>query len=177
MEHGSVEETKKQLESLSKVFGGGEDESQSSTGILDGISGMGSLGGEDMAEKIAMAKKLSFMLNEKEEQNKKVPNIMPIKTTGNRQLDMLTAALPFIEPGFQKPLSAMINFMEIRNIMSRGMPLQIQSIQTYADPTERRKQLINAIIPYMDQQDQQKINSIMKVMEMSKIMNFMGGNE
>ena len=149
--NNDLAESMNQIKALSKVFGSE---------------------GDDMAQKIAMAKKLSTMMSKNEHKNSTPQS--PLNTTGDKKLDILMASMPFVDTGMQRPFSIILNVLQIKHVLNKGT-LMTQSIQVPENPNEKRKQLIKAIMPYLGDKERQSINMFMSFMDMNNVMNIMGG--
>ena len=148
LKNDEMKESLEQVRALSKIMGGDSD---------------------DMSQKIAMAQKLSSMMSKESNDEK----IQKISSSGDRNVDILSAALPYINSNFQKPFSILINIMQIKAILKKGV-YQPNNISMAENGQDKRKLMIKAVMPYLESEQRKNLNMIWKMMEMMKTMNILG---
>lgn len=89
-----------------------------------------------------------------------------------KEINVLNAAIPFLDKGYQKSLFMVIKLLE----MSRISKMDTISMQSIAEPNKdsglRKNEMLMAIRPYLDGNEQKDIDVILKALEMKDIMNF-----
>ena len=148
LKNDEMKESLEQVRALSKIMGGDSD---------------------DMSQKIAMAQKLSSMMSKESNDEK----IQKISSSGDRNVDILSAALPYINSNFQKPFSILINIMQIKAILKKGV-YQPNNISMAENGQDKRKLMIKAVMPYLESEQRKNLNMIWKLMEMMQTMNILG---
>jgi len=86
----------------------------------------------------------------------------------NRQEDMISAAIPFLDREYQKDLYVMVRLMEMRRVLS-GDVLEARGRQE-EPPAVRRRKLINAVQEYLPEGERQQMQRMLQMMDMKKIM-------
>ncbi len=87
----------------------------------------------------------------------------------NRQEKVIYAAIPFLDREYQKNLYVFVRLLEIRRILSQGELLESRS-RIREEPSIRRKQLLQAVKPYLSPTEKRSIDSIVKAMDMKYIL-------
>lgn len=150
------------IQNLSNLLGNG--------GIGNNI--LKALNGLDLQNTLNMANKVSNILNLFNKTQEK-PNILANeensltsqKENDDRQINMLNAALPYVERSNQKNLMILMKFMEIRNIGVKN-DIIMQSDEPMEDLQTRRGKLLNVIRPYLTEGEQNNIDFLMGFMEL-----------
>ncbi len=94
-------------------------------------------------------------------------NALPAGSSAPRTEEMLRAAIPFLDREYQKNISVMVLVMEASRILSQGT-LQARSRQD-RPPLVRRKQLLEAIRPYLSETEKQQADGMMRILKMREI--------
>ena len=86
----------------------------------------------------------------------------------NRNENMISAAIPFLDQEYQRDLYIMVRLMEMRRMLSGGL-LEAREKQEQP-PAHRRRQMLGAMRPYLSQEERSQLDTIVKVMELREIM-------
>ena len=86
----------------------------------------------------------------------------------NRQEDMISAAIPFLDREYQKELYIIVRLMEMRRVLSGDM-LEARGKQEEPSAVRRRK-LLNVMQEYLPERERQQLQRMLQMMDMKKIM-------
>lgn len=86
----------------------------------------------------------------------------------NRNENMISAAIPFLDQEYQRDLYIVVRLMEMRRMLSGGL-LEARGKQEQS-PAYRRRQMLGAMRPYLLQEEKNQLDTIVKVMELREIM-------
>ena len=84
------------------------------------------------------------------------------------QEEMITAAIPFLDWEFQKEIFVIVRLMEMRRVLQGGFLEMREKQQESA--TLRRRGMLRAIQPYLQQEEQNRMAMFLKLMDMKEIM-------
>ena len=84
------------------------------------------------------------------------------------QEEMITAAIPFLDREFQKEIFVIVRLMEMRRVLQGGFLEMREKQQESA--TLRRRGMLRAIQPYLQQEEQNRMAMFLKLMDMKEIM-------
>lgn len=94
----------------------------------------------------------------------------PFGTTQGESI--LSAAIPFLDMDFQKNIFVVVRLMELRRVMD-GNQLegsQLEAREKQEDPVFRRHNMLRAIRPFLQVEQKQQIDSMLKIMEIREIL-------
>lgn len=81
------------------------------------------------------------------------------------------AALPYLNFKYQKQAAVAVKLMEIKDIYKYydavGAAVAAQNTE---GGNEWKRQLVSAVLPYMSQQNQESMKSVMQMMDMTEMM-------
>ena len=86
----------------------------------------------------------------------------------NRQENMLSAAIPFLDRGVRKEMYILLRLMEMRRVL-QGELLEVREKQEEPLPLRRRK-LLGAVQGYLSEGERQQMETLLKMMDMKMIM-------
>ena len=86
----------------------------------------------------------------------------------SRSENMISAAIPFLDQAYRKELYVMVRLMEMRRVLQGGF-LETREKQQ-EPPTVRRQKLLRAIQPYLEEKEQNQMETILKWMTMQELM-------
>ena len=86
----------------------------------------------------------------------------------SRNENMISAAIPFLNQEYQKELYVVVRLMEMRRVLSGGA-LQAREKQQ-EDPALRRRQMLDAMRPYLVDGERNQLDTILKMMDMRRIL-------
>ncbi len=135
--------------------------------------------GQDMpkeAELLKMmetAKKMQKFFNTEETEQKK-QNTLTAKEettlfTRTKEENMIYASIPFLDKEYQRYLYVIVRLLEMKRVLEGNEMLEARS-RTRDDPKKRRKNLLQAIRPYLTREEKQKIDFVVKAMDIKNIM-------
>lgn len=93
---------------------------------------------------------------------------VPAMEEGEKQENMLMAAIPFLDQEYQRDLYVVVRLMEMRRMLTGGV-LQARSRDTLP-PSVRRRQMLSAIRPCLSQGEQTRLDTLMRVMDAREIL-------
>ena len=93
---------------------------------------------------------------------------VPALEDGEKQENMLMAAIPFLDQEYQRDLYVVVRLMEMRRMLTGGV-LQARSRDTLP-PSVRRRQMLSAIRPCLSQREQARLDTLMRVMDAREIL-------
>ena len=93
---------------------------------------------------------------------------VPAMEEGEKQENMLMAAIPFLDQEYQRDLYVVVRLMEMRRMLTGGV-LQARSRDTLP-PSVRRRQMLSAIRPCLSQREQTRLDTLMRVMDAREIL-------
>ena len=86
----------------------------------------------------------------------------------NRQENMITAAIPFLDTSCRKKMYIFVRLMEMRRMLEGGF---LEAREKQEEPTEiRRRKLLAAVQPYLRAEEQSQLQNFIRIMEMRQIM-------
>ena len=86
----------------------------------------------------------------------------------NRQENMLSAAIPFLDRGYQKEMYLLVRLMEMRRVLQEEM---VGVREKQEEPLMlRRRKLLGAIQGYLSEGERQQMETLMKIMDVRTIM-------
>lgn len=91
-----------------------------------------------------------------------------VEEEGEKQEKMLMAAIPFLDQEYQRDLYVVVRLMEMRRMLTGGV-LQARSRDTLP-PSVRRRQMLSAIRPCLSQDEQTRLDTLMRVMDAREIL-------
>ena len=140
---------------------------------------------EDMKKTLEMARKLSSVMsiindkdNDDDKDNSKnsdkeissqSKSHMGFKPFDDKSIGIINAAIPFMDKDMQKGIIMAVKLFEVRKLNSESK-IYTQSIEKF-DKVQKRKHMLTAIAPYLNPEERRRIKMIMKIMDMSKVMN------
>ena len=86
----------------------------------------------------------------------------------NRNENMISAAIPFLDQEYQRDLYIVVRLMEMRQMLTGGL-LEARE-KPEQPPAYRRRQMLGAMRPYLSQEERSQLDTIVKVMELREIM-------
>lgn len=97
-----------------------------------------------------------------------VSQSVPAMEEGEKQENMLMAAIPFLDQEYQRDLYVVVRLMEMRRMLTGGV-LQARSRDTLP-LSVRRRQMLSAIRPCLSQREQTRLDTLMRVMDAREIL-------
>lgn len=86
----------------------------------------------------------------------------------NANENMIFAAIPFLDREYQRDLYVIVRLMEMRRVLS-GEMLEARGRQEES-PALRRRKLLGAVRPYLEQEQRRQLDMIVKVMDVREIL-------
>ena len=86
-----------------------------------------------------------------------------------KEENMIYASIPFLDKEYQKYLYVIVRVLEMKRVLEGNELLEVRS-RTKDDPKKRRKNLLQAIRPYLTGEEKQKIDFVVKAMDIKNIM-------
>lgn len=103
-----------------------------------------------------------------QEQPQEVPQSASAMEEGEKQEKILMAAIPFLDQEYQRDLYVVVRLMEMRRMLTGGM-LQARSRDSLPISV-RRRQMLSAIRPCLSQDEQTRLDTLMRVMDAREIL-------
>ena len=103
-----------------------------------------------------------------QEQPQEVPQSASAMEEGEKQEKILMAAIPFLDQEYQRNLYVVVRLMEMRRMLTGGM-LQARSRDSLPISV-RRRQMLSAIRPCLSQDEQTRLDTLMRVMDAREIL-------
>lgn len=146
---------------------------------LSQFMGQGELSEKDLTKAVETAKTLAAVM-EFSQNSKTQEETMPLETAAvaeddlniyarNRRENAIYAAIPFLDQEYQKDLCIAVRLLEINRIMSMDGKIESRS-RKEDSPKIRRRNMLQALRPYLEQGEKQKVDMIIKTMDMKYIM-------
>lgn len=85
------------------------------------------------------------------------------------QEKIIHAALPYVDRGFQREMYFLSRMLEMQRMMRSG-GIEAREETPQADAEERRSNMLQAIRPFLREQEQGQIDMMMKVIQIRRIM-------
>ena len=86
----------------------------------------------------------------------------------NRHENMITAAIPFLNQEYQKDLYIIVRLLEMRRVLHSGL---LETRERVEEPVSlRQRKLLRAVQEYLPAEEQNQIQSLLKVMDMKEWM-------
>ncbi len=90
--------------------------------------------------------------------------------TMNRQEHILQAAIPFLDQDYQRNLYVVVRLMEMKRVLDQeGVILESRS-RKVDDTRIRQKKLLNAVRPFLSNDEKNRIDWMVKMMDMKNIL-------
>ncbi|MBR4016100.1 MAG: hypothetical protein IKI88_07905 [Anaerotignum sp.] len=86
----------------------------------------------------------------------------------NANENMIFAAIPFLDREYQRDLYVIVRLMEMRRVLS-GEMLEARGRQEES-PALRRRKLLGAVRPYLEQEQRRQLDTIVKIMDVREIL-------
>ena len=86
----------------------------------------------------------------------------------SKQEDMISAAIPFLDREYQKGIYVIVRLMEMRRVLQGGF-LETRERQEEL-PVFRRRNLLQAIRPYLPESEQKQMETLLKMMTVKELM-------
>ncbi len=86
----------------------------------------------------------------------------------NRNENMIFAAIPFLNREYQRDLYLIVRLMELRRVLGGGV-LETRERQE-EPPRLRQKKLLQAVEPYVSEQERRQLHMFMKMIDMKDIL-------
>ncbi len=92
----------------------------------------------------------------------------------SKNAKVINAAIPFLDKEYQKGLSVALKFMEMKKILSSPNNISAQNKdESIKNINERRKDMLKALKPYLNVEEQNEVDIVIKAIEMKSF--FEGG--
>lgn len=95
---------------------------------------------------------------------------MSMENEKSAKLAALSAAIPHINFEYQKKLAVMVKMMEIKEIMKYYDTATNNKNASMAQNPAWRQNLINAVLPHLNEGKQKSLKSMVQMMEMQDMM-------
>lgn len=107
---------------------------------------------------------------EKRQEEKKEEVIEVIDAfSPSRQMKLISAAIPFLDKEYQKNIFIAIRLMEMKKAMGTDV-VMMQKQETQKENTvQRRNKMLAAMRPYLNHDEKQKLDVLIRAIEMKKI--------
>ena len=126
--------------------------------------------GQDALQMMQRMKRLKRLMGSGEKKETVPPE--PISETDlfsrNRQENMLSAAIPFLDKEYQKDLYIIVRLMEMRRVLQSGF-LEVREKQE-EPPSLRRRKLLGVLQGYLPAAERQQMETMLKMMDVREIM-------
>ena len=85
----------------------------------------------------------------------------------NRQEEMLSAAIPFLDREYQKEMYVLVRLMEMQRVLQDS---RIEVREKQEQPAVRRRKLLGVLQSYLPQGERQQMETLLKMMDMKQIL-------
>lgn len=86
----------------------------------------------------------------------------------NRNENMISAAIPFLNREYQKDLYLIVRLMELRRVLGGGV---LETRERQEEPSRvRQKKLLQAVEPYVSERERKQLHLFMKMIDMKDIL-------
>ena len=136
----------------------------------------------DIASMMDMAKKMNAVMNlfngPKADEPQK-PEIVAaqaqtdgVEVIENKPEKMIHAAIPFLDQEYQKDLYIIVRLMEMRRMLGQTEAIIESRSRTVKaiEPAQRRRQLLQAMRPFLNATERSHVDQMAKLMEVRQIM-------
>ena len=148
------------------------NESSNIRGILENFGfNTENINNNDIVEALSKAKKIKSLIemNSNVKKQEEVHNEINIDDKNN----FIYAAIPFLNEEYQKSIYIAVKLIELKKAFDMPV-ISIQSKTVQKSSYERKKELLSVIKKYMSKEEAAKIDSILKFIEMRKLINMKG---
>ncbi|HIT73474.1 MAG TPA: hypothetical protein IAD10_07440 [Candidatus Fimicola cottocaccae] len=148
------------------------NESSNIRGILENFGfNTENINNNDIIEALSKAKKIKSLIemNSNVKKQEEVHNEINIDDKNN----FIYAAIPFLNEEYQKSIYIAVKLIELKKAFDMPV-ISIQSKTVQKSSYERKKELLSVIKKYMSKEEAAKIDSILKFIEMRKLINMKG---
>lgn len=143
------------------------------------MEALAALMGEQGQEGLAMLRRmqrLQRLIGSQERPQPTPPDLQPQTAeifARNRQENMISAAIPFLNWEYQKDLYLIVRLMEIRRVLENDCVAARE--RQKEPPAKRRRKLLGAVQGYLPAAERGQLETILKVLDMQEIMEREGG--
>ena len=124
--------------------------------------------GQDALQMIRRMERLQRLMGTPDQEKHTSIVSVEKETFRSSKEEMITAAIPFLDRGVQKEVYLMVRLMEMHRVL-QGDLLEMREKQEL--PLEiRRRQMLGAIQPYLGREERQRLEQIVKIMDVKTIM-------
>ncbi|OUQ59162.1 hypothetical protein B5E58_05140 [Tyzzerella sp. An114] len=148
------------------------NESSNIRGILENFGfNTENINNNDIIEALSKAKKIKSLIemNSNVKKQEEVHNEINTDDKNN----FIYAAIPFLNEEYQKSIYIAVKLIELKKAFDMPV-ISIQSKTVQKSSYERKKELLSVIKKYMSKEEAAKIDSILKFIEMRKLINMKG---
>lgn len=86
----------------------------------------------------------------------------------NRNENMITAAIPFLNREYQRDLYIVVRLMEMQRVLSGGL---LEARERQEEPSRlRQRKMLRAIQEYLPAEERNQMQTILRMMDMKEIM-------
>ena len=126
--------------------------------------------GQDALQMMHRMERLKRLMGSGEKKETVPPNPMAEANlfSRNRQENMLSAAIPFLDKEYQKDLYIIVRLMEMRRVLQSGL-LEVREKQE-EPPSLRRRKLLGVLQRYLPVEERQQMETMLKMMDVREIM-------
>lgn len=140
----------------------------------NGMELLSALMGEQGQETMKMMQRMERLKRLMGTQQQEMPKIAaerpgePDVFCRNRNENMISAAIPFLNREYQRNLYVVVRLMEMRRVLSGGL-LEVRERQE--EPAKfRQRKMLQAVQGYLSQEEQNRLQTLLRMMDMKEIM-------
>lgn len=86
----------------------------------------------------------------------------------NRNENMITAAIPFLNREYQRDLYIVVRLMEMQRVLSGGL---LEARERQEEPSRlRQRKMLRAVQEYLPPEERNQMQTILRMMDMKEIM-------
>ncbi len=94
----------------------------------------------------------------------------------SKQMQIINAAIPFIDANFRKYALMFLKFMEINNLAS-GTQISIKAAEEKYSTEEKRRAMLRKILPILDENERNELEKALKTIKFTDFIKTMGNGE
>ena len=139
------------------------------------------MGNDSDIDPVQLNKMMKFMDTLKKTMNKKeAEELTKIKPDDflrkNKQMQIINAAIPFIDVQLRKYILIFLKFMEINSLVT-GTQISMKATEDKYSTEEKRRAMLRQILPILNESERGELEKALRTMKFGEVLKTMGNGE
>lgn len=139
------------------------------------------MGNDSEIDPVQLNKMMKFMDTFKKTMNKKeAEELTKIKPDDflrkNKQMQIINAAIPFIDIQLRKYILLFLKFMEINSLVT-GTQISMKAMEDKYSTEEKRRAMLRQILPILNERERGELEKALRTMKFGEVLKTMGNGE